>query len=134
MPARAARLSLSRTDARRLKARVHAPAPVGRPLRRSEYGRLFITLNGDADTILQDCKGRAWNSYQAQDPSMKATFRLLVSKPRTNYQVTDIITRTSQNLFCDNHGYVTISNDGWNMQGLSMEEYRLGAAGLQRWE
>ena len=85
-------------------------------------GKVFITCNLAANTALQDAQGKVWGTYQSQDPSVKAVVRLLAGKPNTHYRVTDAITGAKQSLTSDGEGYVRVSNDGWNMRGLSVEE------------
>lgn len=84
-------------------------------------GRMFITYNGAANTALKDAKGKVWGTYQAQDPTVVATVRLLAGKPNAAYVVTDALTGAKQRLTSDGGGYVTVNNKGWNMRGLLVE-------------
>ncbi len=84
--------------------------------------RMFLTYNGDANATLQDSKGRVWGTYQAQDPSVKATVRLMTGRPNARFQVTDAITGIKQTLTSDREGYVSVSNNGWNMRGLWVQK------------
>ena len=83
--------------------------------------KVFVTVNGGANTILQDDKARVWNSYQAQDPQVKAIFLLRAGKPNTSYHITDLLTQKQWQATSDKQGYVRVSNDGWNMRGLRVE-------------
>ncbi len=90
-------------------------------LQQPNGAKIFITVNGAANTILQDDKARVWNSYQAQDPSVKATFLLHAGKPDTSYRITDMLTGKQWQATSDKQGYVSVSNDGWNMRGLKVQ-------------
>ena len=95
-------------------------------------GKVFITLNGAANTVLQDDKARLWNSYQAQDGSVKAVLRLRGGKPRTRYQITDMINGQKQLMVSDSQGYISVSNDGWNMRGLAVEEAKAAGQSVSK--
>ena len=89
-------------------------------------GKVFVTFNHAANTQLRDDKGRDWFQYQAQDPSVKATFLLHASKPKTSYQITDLITGQKWQTSSDAQGYINVINDGWNMRGVAVEEIKPG--------
>jgi len=84
---------------------------------RANGARAYIIQNQTARTDAL-YKGNVRRVFQAQDPNVKATVRLLFGAPEVKVRITDMITEKSEIVTTDRDGYLTVDCNGWNMRGL----------------
>jgi hypothetical protein len=87
---------------------------------RPQGGKSVITYNSRAVTHIQ-FNGNLHQVFQAQDPEVLGTGRLLMGPPKTEFRLSDMITGKRWTARTDEDGYVAIPLDGWNMRGVYVD-------------
>ncbi len=83
-------------------------------------GKVYVALYPEARSQTLGPDGHVYGVFQAQDPELKASARVLVESSKA-YFITDMITGKRETITSDKEGYLSVNLDGWNLRGFYVD-------------